>query len=61
MGELPPEWLIWYGMKVGLTYDQALTIPIGELKDYIAIEQVKHEGAILCGYQDDEDIIPDLR
>lgn len=48
-------------MKVGLTYDQALDIPVGELKDYIAIEQVKHEGATLCGDLDDEDIIPDLR
>ena len=48
-------------MKVGLTYDQTLDIPVGELKDYIAIEQVKHEGATLLEPVDDEDIIPDLR
>ena len=31
----------------GLTYEQALDIPFGELLDYVAIEQIKHEGAKL--------------
>ncbi len=30
-----------------MTYDQANDIPIGELLDYVSIEQVKHEGAKL--------------
>ena len=29
---------------MGLTYDQALDIPLGELLDYMAIEQIKCEG-----------------
>ena len=44
-----------------MTYDQALDIPLGEMKDFIAIEQVKHEGAALRGRLLDDDIIPDLR
>ncbi len=32
---------------MGLSYDQANDIPFGELLDYVAIEQVKHEGARL--------------
>ena len=30
-----------------MTYDQANDIPIGELLDYVSIEQAKHEGAKL--------------
>ena len=59
------EWLIWYGLKIGLTYDQALDIPVGELMDYVAIEQVKHEWCIAVDPGDltppDEQIIPDVR
>lgn len=44
-----------------MTYDQSLDIPVGELKDLIAIEQIKHEGASLRESLDDEDILPDLR
>lgn len=44
---MSPEWYIWYGLRVGLSYDQANDIPFGELLDYVAIEQVKHEGAKL--------------
>ena len=48
---------------MGLTYDQALDIPIGELLDYVAIEQVKHEDAklISSGITYDEEVIPDVR
>ena len=48
-------------MRVGLTYQQALDIPFGELLDYIAIEQVKVEGFNLKRRLTDEDIIPDVR
>lgn len=53
---------MWYGMRVGLTYDQSLDIPFGELLDFVAIEQIKAEGfrqkRIL---PQDEEIIPDVR
>ena len=42
-------------MRVGLTYDQALDIPCGELMDYVAIEQIKHEGAKLRNSGDEAD------
>ena len=32
-------------MKIGLTYAETLDLPIGELLNLIAIEQIKHEGA----------------
>ena len=48
-------------MRVGLTYDQALDIPFGELLDYVAIEQIKHEGFRIKRRLTDEDIIPDVR
>ena len=44
-----PEWFIWYGLAVGLTYDQAQDIPFGELLDYMAIYQFKHDGSTLNG------------
>ena len=45
-----------------MSYDRALDIPLGELKDLIAIEQIKHEGARLREYPiDDDEAIPDLR
>lgn len=50
---------------MGLTYDQALDLPVGELLDYMAIEQIKHE---FCEPSEpkkdvspDEEIIPDVR
>lgn len=47
---------------MGLTYDEALDLPFGELETLIAIEQIKVEGAKeKIRYLDDEDIIPDLR
>lgn len=42
-------------MRVGLTYDQVLDIPFGELRDYVAIEQIKHEGAKLRDDESEED------
>lgn len=40
---------------MGLTYDQVLDIPFGELRDYVAIEQIKHEGAKLRDDESEED------
>ena len=51
---------MWYGMAVGLTYDQALDIPFGELLDYVAIEQIKREGFRQRRTLSDDEIIPDV-
>lgn len=45
---------------MGLTYDQTLDLPHGELLDLIAIEQIKHEGMVRRKILTDEDIIPDV-
>lgn len=53
---------MWYGMAAGLTYDQALDIPAGELLDYMAIEQIKKEHFRPRKVTtEDEEIIPDVR
>ena len=61
---ITPEWLIWYGMRVGLSYGEALDVPFGELLDYAAIEQIAN-GAADDATPDsrpyDEIVIPDLR
>lgn len=46
---------------MGLTYNETLDLPLGELRDLIAIEQVKHEGAKLKHVLTDDEIIPDVR
>ncbi len=38
-------WYVWYGLRMGLSREQALTIPFGELCDLIAVEQIKVENA----------------
>lgn len=65
---MTPEWLLWYGLKVGLGYEAALRQPLGRILDLMAIEQVKHEGAELKDnrrFDPDEmtleDLIPDLK
>ncbi len=58
---MTPEWFLWYGMAVGLTYAQALDIPFGELLDYVAIEQIKREDFRLRRALTDDEIIPDVR
>lgn len=40
-------WLIWYGLHIGLSYQDTLDLPFGELLDLISVEQVKREGAKL--------------
>lgn len=60
-GALAPEWFIWYGLKIGLSYREALDIPVGELRDLIAVEQIKREGAREKNALSDDEIIPDVR
>ena len=45
-------------MRIGLSYTEALDIPIGELRDYIAIEQIKCEDMEWAHALTDEDTIP---
>ena len=52
---------MWYGLRVGLTYEQALDIPYGELLDFMTIERIKTEGFVRRRTLTDEDIIPDVR
>ena len=58
---MTPEWFLWYGMNVGLSYAQALDIPFGELLDFVAIEQIKREGYRQKYALTDDEIIPDVR
>lgn len=37
-------WLLWYGLRIGLTRTETLTIPVGELMSLIAVHQIKVEG-----------------
>ena len=39
------QWCIWYGIHIGLSYQEAWCILFGELCDLIAIYQIKFEGA----------------
>lgn len=45
---------------MGLTYEETLDLPLGELLTLIAIEQIKHEGCQRKRILTDEDIIPDI-
>lgn len=48
-------------MACGLSRNEALSTPFGQVQDYVAIYQIKHEGA---EYREilslDEEIIPDV-
>lgn len=53
---------MWYGLHVGLTRQETLTVHFWELMDLINIELYMTGGDVeLVGELDDEDIIPDLR
>ena len=52
---------MWYGMRVGLTYGQALGMPFGEHMNYVAIEQIKCEGGHQKAESDDEAFFALLR
>ena len=52
-------WIVWYGLKIGLTYERVMCMPIGELLDFIAIEQIENGQArykpILTQEQEEDD------
>lgn len=52
---------MWYAMACGLSREEALATPFGEVQDLTAIYQIKQEGA---EYREilsrDEEIIPDV-
>lgn len=52
---------MWYGLRIGLSYQQTLDLPFGELLTLIAIEQIKVEGAKQKHVLTDDEIIPDVR
>ena len=33
---------MWYGLKIGLSYDKTLDLPFGELGDLIAVDQIQN-------------------
>ena len=39
------EWFIFYGLAIGLSYQEVMALPFGRLQDLIAIFQIKNEGA----------------
>ena len=52
---------MWYGLRVGLTYEQALDIPYGERGDFVAIERIKREGFVRRRTLTDDEIIAAVR
>ena len=42
---MTPAWLLWYGLHMGLTRNESLALPLGQLLDLIAVNQIKTEGA----------------
>ena len=42
------EWYTWYGLHMGLTYDETMSLPLTELMDLISVQQIKAEG---CNYK----------
>ncbi len=47
-------------MAIGMSREETLDLPYGELLDLIAVYQIKCEGARLKRALSDEDIIPDV-
>lgn len=47
-------WFLYYALKIGLSYDEGLTIPMPLLLDLIACEQIKHEGFEIRAYHNDD-------
>lgn len=35
---------MWYGLKMGLSYEVAQEIPLSQLLDLISVHQIKEEG-----------------
>lgn len=39
---MTPEWLIWYGLHLGISYPAIQAVPFGELLDLVAVEQIQN-------------------
>lgn len=35
---------MWFGLHIGLSYDETMTVPMSLLLDLVSIEQIKEEG-----------------
>ena len=35
---------MWYGLEMGLSFDETMTLPLSLLYDLIAVNQIKKEG-----------------
>lgn len=46
---------------MGLSYQETHDLPMGELLDLIAVEQIYHGSVKQKAEEDDEDIIPNVR
>ena len=44
---------MWYALKIGFTYEEAILQPVSRVLTLMAIEQIKHEGAKLAGEEID--------
>lgn len=40
---------MWYALKIGFTYEEAMLQPVSRVLTLMAIEQIKHEGAQIAG------------
>ena len=38
---------MWYALRIGFSYEEALDQPVSRILTLMAIEQIKHEGAEL--------------
>ena len=52
---------MWFGLRIGLNYQQTHDIPFGELLDLIAIEQIKRGEANLYVPQESLDELLSVR
>ena len=61
---------MWYALRIGFTYREAVLQPVGRVLTLMAIEQIKHEGAQLAEEtvdvfdnetMDIDEVFPDLR
>ena len=46
---------MYYGMKIGLSYQEALDMPLGSLLDYIAIDKIACGGVKLKKTEEQEE------
>ena len=39
------EFYLWFGLKAGLTYEQAMTLPLSLILDLVAVQAIEEGGA----------------